>query len=1557
MSRWRLGKVQVHIDQQVDVALDELVFAWSPLALLQKRLVLHKIAIQGLNVRLNGSGTEEEEKKDSPVTMPKIWLPVAIELEELHLLDGQILFSEQGKPLIINEVILQASTQNIQNIQNQTREQAGAAQQATLLDIQRIKLDLRDYGVDLQGQVAFHDAWPLDLKGTWQVADPGINDLEGRVDAQGDLDELDLMLTLVAPAEVTLEGKITEILNDLKWQAAAKTGHLYLKDIKVDVPVDGRLRIIEASGTTGSYQGILAADIHYQGYPPIQAKAKVIAEDYTGVVIEYLSLHHQESTLTTRGAMQWKGGFSWQAELEGKGIDPSLVAEKWPGTIAGLIQSQGQLGPSGTSLEVNITALNGELVGFPLKGSGGMALDNQGIKFDDLKLQAGSAQAQLDGRIAKDNSLDLKIKAASDDLSHFFPEYAGKIHLQGTATGKQESPGINLVLDGSDLEFAGYSLSTIKIDFIADLLMENKEQQENKMKIKKMRLLVDQDMSLDVSGQVGWGEGISWQAEVHGEQLDPGLFLPEWSGNIQTKIRSHGQKNNEKLVAQFELDELSGALRNFPLTGKGQIAIDGKKMHINDLYLQSGSTQVEIDGQADDQQVQVTLQAQSDDLSSLLPDLQGAFEARVEAQGEPMRPAITLNLSGKKLAYQDYSLDDLQSNVKAKLSLHKGKQAARVDEFRFVLNKKGSLAALGTVGWSNGVSWQVDFSGEHFDPSLFAPEWSGDITTEISSLGQKRGEELAVAVGIKALSGTLRGLPLAGSGTAELRNKALLVDDFRLSLGSGELWGHGFIDPSQYFDLAFKAQSANFADLLPGAQGHFQLQGTLQGKGLEPQMDLTVNAGNIKYADYQLKQLNSTIKADLSEQGKITAHLAAAGIRVKEEEISTLSLDVQGTTEDHELELALAGTPGKAYLAAAGGLQEQVWTGRLTQLDVEHGQFGAWAMAGPAALRLSGQEAGLSDFTLHHKGMNIALNGAWKQEGGWQVQGAVDDFSLKLLEDWQFPVPDIDGIAQLRLTAQGQGAVPEQAKLSFKLPQLSLTTEVFEDDQEEVSTKVWQWTENSIEAQLRNGTARLQAHTQFQNDPQKKNQKNNRENKSDRQDDSTAELKVVVENCTDFSKPEKMPLRGQLDLDLKDLSPFAHLTHETVQATGKFGGRIQFSGTARKPTVNGTLALGKGRTKKGEKEGEKEGEIFLPAAGIGLKDIQVAFAGDRRSNTVEAECRSGQGHIKLSGVARQDADQHWLADFVLAGENFQAVDLPEYRATISPNLRLRYASTDTRLSGTVTLDKAEIAPTGFSGAVSSSGDVIIVDDEEPVKGASPMYLDLKLIMGEKVMVNTFGLKGFLDGNLQIKAKPGRPITALGNLDLRDGTFDFEGNTLELSQSRVFYQGGPIDDPGLDIQASRELDNMELGVRLIGSANNMEMRLFSDTAMDESEILSYLLTGQDISKSGNKKTGLSPAEAALGKVGGGVLLKKVDPLKTLDMEGLVDLSIGGGEDASDVSLVMGKEIYKDLYISYGKDLTGAGGTFKARYDLLYGFSIETTSNAKTSGADLLFSWER
>ena len=133
---------------------------------------------------------------------------------------------------------------------------------------------------------------------------------------------------------------------------------------------------------------------------------------------------------------------------------------------------------------------------------------------------------------------------------------------------------------------------------------------------------------------------------------------------------------------------------------------------------------------------------------------------------------------------------------------------------------------------------------------------------------------------------------------------------------------------------------------------------------------------------------------------------------------------------------------------------------------------------------------------------------------------------------------------------------------------------------------------------------------------------------------------------------------------------------------------------------------------------------------------------------------------------------------------------------------------------------------------------------------------------------------------------------------------------------------------------------------------MEINLFSNPPMNDSDILVYLLVGNDMASS-NETEGsmLGAAAASLGIGEGGNFLSDITE------ETGLNVNLAGGEKASDISLVVGKEIYKDLYISYGKGLTDSAGTFKARYDLKYGFSVETETSSEATGSDLFWSLER
>jgi translocation and assembly module TamB len=1313
IDRWRLRTVRIQVKNAVDISLDEFSASWNPKALLAEREIhFRSIAARGLSVRLAASSKKQEKKAHKRIVLPEIRLPLGVRIEELHVADSRIVTANGKDAIVFYDALAQAAVRDDR------------------AEITRLKVDSSQFGCDLRGAAQFIGAWPVQASGNWHVPDHGINELVGAVEAQGDFDKVAVTATMTAPAKVVLKGHATDILNDLRWHAAAETGHFRLSDIRVKVPVDGTLRIVEAEGTVKRYRGVLAADAQYEGYPPITAEAKVEAADYTGLKIEHFTVRHKNAELILRGAMRWKGGFSWQAELEGKGLDPAVAVPNLPGNIGGLIRSSGQLSAAGKSLEVIVDGVQGELTRIPFNLSGRLELADKAFSVDKLRLQSGTAQAEINGKATADKTLDFAVQAQADDLAAFAPEAGGSLRLEGSMAGSVDKSALNVTLSGSNLTFQERSLSDLTSKLDAEL-------EHTGLTIKRFQAIAGGKSALNLKGRLNWADGLSWQADVKAAELDPALIAPEWPGAINAELRSQGSKTADKLAAAVDIDRLDGTLRGFPLTGGGKVTLDGKDLALDALHLQSGSTRIQLNGTADAaHDLALVFKANSDNLASLAPEVSGAFDLRAAVSGDPQQPTLSLNASGSKLKIKEYSLNNLNAAVRADLS--------------------------------------------------------------------------------------------AASG----------------------------------------------------------------------QMD-----GEIK----------------------------AAGLKVNNETISSALLRVKGSAAQHWLDFSAEGSPGAARLAVAGGWKEQQWQGKLNELRIESKQFGRWKAADGTELLLSAARSALSGFSLiHERGLKASLSGAWAQEQGWQAEGKVSNLSIDLLRTWNLPVPPrFDGVVQIEASAQGKGAIPQQAELAVVLPDLALTAEDYEKDG---GLTTWHWQDNQIQTRLQDNALHVIAQTRFQ-------------------DGSTATLQAAADDCGDFSRPEQMPLSGQLAVDIKDLGPLAPLTAYAVQGEGGFGGRIELRGTAARPKLHGTLALQKGGK-------EKEGSLHLPAAGITLQQLKLAVEGDGSSNQAELRLASGNGTLLAKGTLSRQAGQPLAADFHITGENFQTANLPEYQVAVSPDLRLRSSGNSAALSGTLVVPKAKIAPTGLGGAVSSSKDVVIVDQGNvPEKNSLPVSADVSLILGKEVAVDAFGVKGFVDGGLKISAKPDQTVTASGSLLLRDTSVDFEGVTLQLNEGRIFYQGGPIDNPGLDIRASRRIDEVEAGIHLTGSADDMSVKLFSDTPMEDSEILSWLLSGQDSVSSSKGTAALSPAAAALSKIGGGALLKSVNPLGVAGLEDEIDLSIGGGKEASDVSLVMGKEIYKDLYISYGKDLTKEGGSFKARYDLDYGFSVESETSSTAVGADILWSLER
>jgi len=124
-------------------------------------------------------------------------------------------------------------------------------------------------------------------------------------------------------------------------------------------------------------------------------------------------------------------------------------------------------------------------------------------------------------------------------------------------------------------------------------------------------------------------------------------------------------------------------------------------------------------------------------------------------------------------------------------------------------------------------------------------------------------------------------------------------------------------------------------------------------------------------------------------------------------------------------------------------------------------------------------------------------------------------------------------------------------------------------------------------------------------------------------------------------------------------------------------------------------------------------------------------------------------------------------------------------------------------------------------------------------------------------------------------------------------------------------------------------------------------------MSETEILSYLILGRSLSgtDSGDQNM-LAAAAEKLGVKGGSALLGDVGKLLSFD-----DLHLKGNANDENISVVVGKRLTENIYLGYDLNVFSQLGQYWIRYDLTKGFSVQSFSSSESSGADVIFTFER
>jgi translocation and assembly module TamB len=387
--------------------------------------------------------------------------------------------------------------------------------------------------------------------------------------------------------------------------------------------------------------------------------------------------------------------------------------------------------------------------------------------------------------------------------------------------------------------------------------------------------------------------------------------------------------------------------------------------------------------------------------------------------------------------------------------------------------------------------------------------------------------------------------------------------------------------------------------------------------------------------------------------------------------------------------------------------------------------------------------------------------------------------------------------------------------------------------------------------------------------------------------------------------------RGELDLD------------------ARVGGQWQ------NPEVSGTFKLSKAAA-------------YLPTTGIHLKNAGLVAHFSRDQLIVDSlGIDSGPGHLGGSGKVRFKSWRVTQYEGNIKGDRFQIVYLPELQVQASPDLNFSGSPEKLTVRGQVRVPELLVRGGGARAPVQPSNDVVLAGEEKPVEKEYQLPVDIQVtvILGDKVLVNYEGIDAQLKGTLNLSMQKLDKIRSTGEIRVVKGSYKTYGINLDITRGRIYYAGGPINQPRLDIQAMRRVGDVRAGVRIAGTPATMTVKLYSEPNMPDSSILSYIVLGQPLAYN-SQQTGLVTRAA-------GQLVTTTSAYTPIQATPPgVAPSKSTGSTLSQSMLSIGRYLTPSLYVSYGRSLLTGANLVHLRYELSKHWEVETQTGTETGG-DLYF----
>jgi len=791
--------------------------------------------------------------------------------------------------------------------------------------------------------------------------------------------------------------------------------------------------------------------------------------------------------------------------------------------------------------------------------------------------------------------------------------------------------------------------------------------------------------------------------------------------------------------------------------------------------------------------------------------------------------------------------------------------------------------------FAQGIGWDTALDLSALDPAYWVAQLPGTLAGPLRSKGQFKDGHLQAQADID-LKGRLRGQSAALQAKVDGAGEQWTLGALEVRLGDNKINGSASLQQrlAGRIDLDLPRLGQLWPDLQGRIKGRIDVAGTLAA----PQGQVSLQGQQLGQADNRLQTLDLQARLDNAQRANLD--LTASGIQAGDTALGTLTAKGQGTVQRQQLQLDLKGPLLALALGLDGGLDRGNWRGRLASGDIQAGGQD-WRLQSPATLqRLA---SGQIDFGAH-----CWLSGKASLCGEDQRLAPEPRLRYHLK---QFPLESLAQWLPKDLGWNGQLNADIQLDLPASGPKGRVTVDAS------------------------GGTLRIRDNDKWLDFPYQALRLDS--NLTPRRVDTQVTFQggqlgnLQLDAQIDPVAKDK-PLSGSFSLQGLDLSVARPFVPMVDRLNGHLQGSGRLGGSLLAPQVNGEIDL-------------HDGEVAGAQLPVSFQALQLKARIAGENVQLSGAWKSGDtGQGSLGGTL--DWAQGLAVNVDLKGTRLPVTVEPYATLEVTPTLNVHMSGGRLAVSGNVAIPKGSILVRELPPSTVKVSDDAVIVGAQTEEGKAPLAIamDINVDVGQdKLTFNGFGLSANLVGHVHI----GDNLDTRGELNLKDGRYAAYGQRLTIRRARLFF-AGPLDQPYLDIEAVRQVDDVIAGIRLTGSAEQPTSEVFAEPAMSQEQALSYLVLGRPLSTTGEDNNLLAQAALGLGLAGSSSLTDSV--AKDL---GIQDFQLDTTGSGTTTNVVASGKITEKLSLRYGVGVFEPANTIALRYLLSKKVYLEVASGVASS----------